>query len=209
MGRKGPCESLTRIGEFLRPLRRIKVVEHPRLGTFTVEDVERFARDGDSAEGFGMFKAASEDVSKDDLAAKVDALDHLRDAIRRVDAALMENSGDEGGTNFQPTYEAIEGMRAAIVPLAGLAPAEDEAPAADSGASAAPADGGPRIAGKVDSREDVVRALDAIAEYYSRREPGARFPWRCAACEAGSTWTSWRCWPTSRRIASRKPARCC
>lgn len=177
MGRRGPCESLTRIGEFLRPLRRIKVVEHPRLGSFTLEDVERFAREGDSAEGFGMFKAASEEVSKDDLSAKVDALDHLREAVRRVDAALMEHAGDEGGTNFQPTYEAIEAMRAAIVPLAGLAPAEgEESAAAESGGSAASADGGPRVAGKVDSRDDVVRAIDAIADYYSRREPGSPIP---------------------------------
>src|SRR6188768_2695519 len=60
--RKGACESLTRIGEFLRPLRRVKIIVHPRLGTFTAEDVERFAQQGDAAEGFGMYKAASEDA---------------------------------------------------------------------------------------------------------------------------------------------------
>lgn len=178
-GRKGACESLTRIGEFLRPLRRIKVIVHPRLGTFTVEDVERFAQQGDAAEGFGMFKAASEDVPHEDVAAIVDGLDHLREAIRRVDSTLMEHAGDEGGTNFQPTYETIEAMRAAIVPLAGLAPAAEEAPqaAAEEAGEAAPA-GAPaaRIAGKVDSREDVIRALDAISEYYSRREPGSPIP---------------------------------
>ena len=36
--------------------------------------------------------------------------------------------------------------------------------------------GGPRIAGRVESREDVVKALDAIADYYRRREPTSPVP---------------------------------
>jgi predicted component of type VI protein secretion system len=44
--------------------------------------------------------------------------------------------------------------------------AEDDAPAAAGGAPA-----GPRIGGRVDSREDVIKALEAISEYYRRREP--------------------------------------
>jgi type VI secretion system protein ImpA len=175
LGRKGPCESLTTIPQFLRPLRRIRIIEHPRLGTFTGEDLERFAREGDGAEGFGMFKAASQEASQEELQAKVDSLDHLREAIRRIDAALMENAGDDGGTNFQPTYEAIEELRQAIIPLAGIESQSPEAPETEAAANSAPAEG-PKIAGRVDSREDVIRALEAIAEYYSRREPGSPIP---------------------------------
>jgi hypothetical protein len=58
------------------------------------------------------------------------------------------------------------------------APATEEAEGAQIGESdaGAPSGGGPRIAGRVESREDVVKALDAIADYYRRREPTSPVP---------------------------------
>src|SRR5580698_428179 len=41
-GRKGPCESLAQRGEFLAPLGRTPLLEHPRLGRFSGDDFERF-----------------------------------------------------------------------------------------------------------------------------------------------------------------------
>ena len=36
--------------------------------------------------------------------------------------------------------------------------------------------GGPALSGRVNSRSDVVRAIDAIVDYYSRQEPGSPIP---------------------------------
>lgn len=175
-GRKGPCESLTRIGAFLGPLKRVALVEHPRLGSYSGEDFQRFAQEGDTAEGFGMFRKALEDVEDGALQATIDSLDSLREAIRRVDAVLVENADSDTGTDFSATYETIESIRRAVAPYAGIVAEEIEvAQAADSGAAEAGGNG-PRIAGKVDSREDVVKALDAIADYYQRREPASPIP---------------------------------
>lgn len=181
-GRKGPCESLTRIGEFLGPLRRTILIEHPRLGRYSGEDLERFATQGTDADGYGMFRAALEDTDKETLQVAIDQLDQIRDAIRRTDAVLTANAGSDTGTNFQPTYETLEGIRKALAPYAGLAP-EPEAEASDGGAGdyAAPSggggDAGPRIAGRVDSREDVIKAIEAIIDYYDRREPSNPIPY--------------------------------
>lgn len=180
-GRKGPCESLTRIGEFLGPLRRTILVEHPRLGRYSAEDFERFATEGDSADGYGMFRAAMDDTPTETVATAIDQLDQMRDAIRRADAVLTENAEGDTATNFQTTYEAIDTIRRALAPYAGLAPepvasdeASDDGPveAFDGGSGGS----GPRIAGRVDSREDVLKALDAIADYYLRREPASPVP---------------------------------
>lgn len=177
-GRKGPCESLTRIGEFLGPLRRTILVEHSRLGRYSGADFERFAAEGDTADGYGMFRAALDDTPTENIQSAIDQLDQVRDAIRRADAVLTANADGDTGTNFQPTYEAIETMRRALGPFAGIEPgAADEA--GDGGQGQAQSDasgGGPRIAGRVDSREDVIRALDAVADYYARREPGSPVP---------------------------------
>lgn len=176
-GRKGPCESLTRIGEFLGPLRRTAIIEHPRLGRFTGEDLERFARDGDSAEGFGMFRAAIEDVAKEEVQAKVDQLDQLREAVRRVDTILMEHADGDSGTNFQTTYETVESLRRALAPYAGITvPEASEGPDRANASSSTDQATGPRVAGRVDTRDDVIAALDAISEYYARREPASPVP---------------------------------
>lgn len=175
-GRKGPCESLTRIGEFLGPLRRTVLVEHPRLGAYTGEDLERFAVEGTAADGYGMFRAAIAEVPIDELQAQIDRLDAMRDAVRRVDAVLVANADGDTGTNFQPTYDAIQAIRSALAPYAGLEPAADQAVNGEVSAADAGDAAGARLGGRVDSREDVIKALDAIADYYRRREPTSPIP---------------------------------
>jgi type VI secretion system ImpA family protein len=176
-GRKGPCESLTRIGPFLGPLRRIPLVEHPRLGTYSGADLQRFEAEGDTAEGFGMFRHAVRETEAEALQGAIDALDAIREAIRRVDAALMARGEGDTGTDFKPAYEAIEGIRRALAPYAGLTAAEEAVTPAEAAAASEPAVGGGGGApGRIASREDVVKAIDAIAEYYQKREPGSPVP---------------------------------
>jgi type VI secretion system protein ImpA len=59
-------------------------------------------------------------------------------------------------------------------------PSEAEVGAGAEDAGAAPAAGepasGPRIAGRVETREDVIKAIDAITDYYRRREPASPVP---------------------------------
>lgn len=181
-GRKTPCEPLTRIGEFLGPLRRTVLIEHPRLGRYTGEDLERFAGEGDAADGYGMFRHAVDEMDKATIAEAVATLDRLREAIRTVDRVLTEHAESDTGTNFQSTYDTIEALRRAILPYAGISVAE-EAPADDwtggddwnqPAVSSTPAGGG--APGRIANRDDVIRTLDAIGEYYARSEPGSPIP---------------------------------
>lgn len=175
-GRKGPCESLTKISEFLGPLKRTVLIEHPRLGNYSGADLERFAAEGESADGYGMFRAAVAEADTADLQAAIDRLDSIRDGIRRADVVLTANAEGDTGTNFQTTYETIEAIRSALAPYAGIT-AEAADDSGDDGegfsGSAQSGGGGPRIAGRVDSRDDVVTALEAIGDYYRRREPSS------------------------------------
>ena len=174
-GRKGPCESLARIGPFLGPLRRIPLVDHPRLGTYSGADLQRFEQEGDTAEGFGMFRHAVRETETEALQGAIDALDAVREALRRVDAVLTARADGDTGTDFKPAYEAIEGIRRALAPYAGLSPVqEDAAPAEMAAVAEVPA--GPALSGRVNSRDDVVKAIDAIAEYYQKREPASPVP---------------------------------
>jgi type VI secretion system ImpA family protein len=179
-GRKGPCESLTRIGEFLGPLRRIVLIAHARFGSYTGEDIERFASEGDAADGYGMFRAALADTPVAALQDELERLGRVRDALGRADGLLTERAAQtsDTGTNFQPAYAAIDAIIAALSPFAGVAPEpESEADATVSGdeTAGAPAARAARP-GRIETRDDVARALDAIVEYYQRREPSSPIP---------------------------------
>ena len=106
-GRKGPCESLTRIGEFLNPLRNVILLQHQRLGTYSGADFERFRVRGDSEDGYGMFRALLQETSDDVLSEIVARLNGIADAVRRADTVLTMNADGDTGTNFQTTYDCI------------------------------------------------------------------------------------------------------
>jgi type VI secretion system ImpA family protein len=176
-GRKGPCESLARRGEFLGPLERTPLLEHPRLGRFSGGDFERFRAGAETADGYGLFRAALADTPEENLTEIVARLDAITAAIKRADAVLTANADGDTAANFQPTYDLLSQMKKAVLSFTST-PAQAE-PETDHGVAAGPAaseGGGPRIAGRVESREDVIKALDAIADYYRRREPASPVP---------------------------------
>jgi type VI secretion system protein ImpA len=177
-GRKGPCDSLTGTPQFIGPLRRINLLRHPRLGEYSGADFERFRAGGEREEGYGMFRAALEDVGEDGLREIVGRVDAIHEAIKRADTTLTANAEDGGGTNFRPTYDALTQIKRSVEAFLTTAPDENEEAA--QGDEAAPAQGGPsggeRLSGRIESREDVVRALDALSDYYRRREPAHPAP---------------------------------
>ena len=185
-GRKGPCDSLAARAEFLIPLERAILFAHPRLGAWSGADLERFRAGGGAAEGYGMFRAALEELGDEPLKEALARVDSIEDGFRRADAAFMANAGGEPTPNFAPTYELLGKIRRGLSTFMTAAPAEaggDDAEAYDGSASGGsrsgrgPSDGGgARLSGSVDSREDVIRALDAIADYYHRREPSSPVP---------------------------------
>jgi type VI secretion system protein ImpA len=172
-GRKGPCDSLTGLPQFIIPLRRITLLSHPRLGSYSSDDFERFRSGGESEEGYGMFHAALEDVSHEGLDEIIQRLNAIEDSLRRVDLALTANADDSGAPNFQTTYEALGQMRRAVQAFAPkpseseivepLAPPDVASPSFSKGAPAP---------GRVETRDDVVRTLDTLSDYYRRKEPG-------------------------------------
>ncbi len=184
-GRKAPVESLTKLGDFINPLKATILVRHPRLGEYSSNDIERFAREGDSADGYGMFRAAMAEMPPEDLEAVVALIDDIKTGVARADAIMTMNAGSETSVNFQPTYEALASIRKSLI--AFVPGAEEEAAAdesydaggdgySDTGYGAGPGGGGRGAPGSIESREDVMRAIDAISDYYRRREPASPVP---------------------------------
>ena len=177
IGRKTPCESLTRIGDFLGPLERMPLVVHPRLGAFSGADFEKFRSKGPKAEGFGDFRQAIDALGESGLESAVAGLDAFTEAIKSVDNTLTANANGDTGTNFKPTYELLARMKKAVstfLPQAAPESGPEEAPGPEAGEAAAQS--GAAFSGGISSRNDVVRAIDAICAYYARSEPASPVP---------------------------------
>jgi type VI secretion system protein ImpA len=160
-GRKGPCEGLTRIAEFLGPLRGM--------------DFERFRTGAEAEDGYGLFRAALQDIGEGVLSEVAGRLSRITASIRAVDAVLTAKAEGDTGANFSTAYEVLAELQRAILAFT-TAPAEPEEAAPESVADAAQPVAGPRLGGRVESREDVLKGLDAIADYYRRKEPTSPVP---------------------------------
>ncbi|KRA59195.1 type VI secretion-associated protein, ImpA family [Caulobacter sp. Root655] len=173
-GRKGPCDSLAGIPQFITPLRKITLISHPRLGSYSIDDFERFRLGGESEPGYGMFRAAIDDVSHEGLDEIIQRLNGVEDNLRRVDLVLTAHADEGGGTNFQETYAALGQMRRAVQAF-GPKPIESEIgepSTAPDVASPSFSHNATPVGARIETREDVVRALDAMGDYYRRKEPG-------------------------------------
>lgn len=175
--RRTACESLASIGGFLRPFREVVLLEHPRLGRFTAEAIENFATDGEAAEGYGMFRAALDDLPEEELQSALERIAAIRDSLQRVDATFTERAEGEGGVNFDPVYAVLDSVRRAVATFAGgEQPEEPQGDEAVSPAASDAAGGGASVPGKINSRADVVRAIDAAIDYFRRNEPASPVP---------------------------------
>lgn len=177
IGRKTPCESLTRIGDFLGPLERMPLVIHPRFGTFSGADFERFRSKGPKADGFGEFRQVIDALGESGLQPAVTGLDALTEAIKSVDNTLTSNANGDTGTNFKPTYDLLARMKKAVSSFLPQISSEADCDdgSTDEGRAADTQSGG-GFSGGISSRNDVVRAIDAICTYYARSEPGSPVP---------------------------------
>ena len=194
VGRTTPCESLTRIGDFLAPLARVPLLEHARFGKFTGQDFIRFAEKGAGADGLGQFRATIDSVTAESLNMLGERFEALCDAFKRVDAVLTVNALGDTATNFSPTHAALDRIRAALgVLLPGQkVPSEDGMPnhpgrpeigvllnsenVTSEATEAARPFARQGLPMEIRNREDVVRALDAICAYYAAYEPGSPVP---------------------------------
>jgi len=170
---------------FLRPLGAVTVLSVPRVGEFSLDDIIRLTGpDGRQQSAFGRFRAA---LDKMDYTARVALLAQLKslassalrieEAVRSQpegkDFALRKLRGKLAGVISAWASETGgrgpgTGKQDGIV-LQDMVPASAFSEAGTTGLGTLSA----TIAGPIQSREQVLKALDAIAEYYVRMEPAS------------------------------------
>ena len=164
-------------------LRRVPLVSSRRYGTFSLRDIDLATRQMQPVEGetvadenhiaaaFGSMPIAELTQLHENVGTGVAAL-------HKIDDTMRESAGADATPNFELLSTQL--ARISQVLRAQLAShperAADAAPGVDAGAAQAGAAEGSALSGVVRSRQDAIRALDAVAAYFRQTEPSSPIP---------------------------------
>lgn len=169
--RSAHCGSLSDRREFLNPLGRVAVIRHDRLGDFCLDDLVAIREAGQAHERSGQLDA----VLRSGAPALQEAcalLEGCLASLREAGRIFTAQAGSAETPNFKPAYERFDKLIAGVRHFTpGAASPASSVGGETSEAYASPqATGAP---GRIETRDDVMKALDAVCDYYRRREPSS------------------------------------
>jgi type VI secretion system ImpA family protein len=196
IGRVTPCNSLLGQSSFLKPLQDVTILNDRRFGSFSAADLIRY---GSDETGQDSFRAALDAAGPEALERVIGQYGQIKQDLRDIDALFDANSTDEDGTylgqgpNFAALYSVLDECVSAI---RRYLPGDDGSLETDQdgdghadpdGASSSSSEtgSGRALSGQIETRQDVIKAINLICDYYVRKEPGSPVP---MALERAKSW---------------------
>jgi len=186
----GLAKPLAAFGDPMRFIERIRVApltNSVQMGRYSLADITQIGLPAGSSATPptpAQVEAAFRDTNVDDLSAVSAATLATKTTLADIDNALMEYVGAGNAVNFDDLNNVLDEVQSTLDPYLP----RDESASLDSllsevqgtDASGAPATGrrggGGAFSGEIQSRDDVVRIIDQICEYYRVNEPGHPVP---------------------------------
>ena len=159
-------------------LRRVPLVRSRQHGTFSLRDVDIATHQLLPGEGAAQVdenqvNAAFGSMPLAELAQLHDSVVGAVASLHKIDASMRDAAGSEATPSFDPLSAQLARMSQVL--RAQLASHPDSAAAATSGLDSG-VGGGASASGVVRSRQDAIRALDAVADFFKRTEPSSPIP---------------------------------
>ena len=161
-------------------IRRVPLVKSPQHGTFSVRDIDLATgqmpvRAGDPRPDETQINAAFGAMPLDELTTLQKSVAGARAALQSIDARMRETAGSEATPSFDPLSAQLVKMDKVLRAQLAARPDGNGAMAADGepGAAAAP---GSASLGVIRTRQDAIRALDAVAAFFKQTEPSSPIP---------------------------------
>jgi type VI secretion system protein ImpA len=161
-------------------LRRVPLVESRQHGRFGLRDLDIAsgqlpAGEGDRRASEAQINAAFAGMPDEDLRSLADAVANAVSAAKRIDATMNDKGGEDAAPDLTalltPLTRIAKVLQAQVASRAGGDGTGDAA-----GGAGETGTGGVVAVGAIASRQDAVRALDAVAEYFRRNEPSSPVP---------------------------------
>jgi type VI secretion system protein ImpA len=160
-------------------VRRVALVRSHQHGTFSLRDIDIATHqlspgDSDARVDENQVNAAFGSMPVAELAQLHESVLNALASLQKIDAKMRDSAGTEATPGFDPLIAQLK--RISQVLRAQLASHPEAAASGLDGAAADP--DGPQVgvAGVVKSRQDAIRALDAVADFFKRTEPSSPIP---------------------------------
>jgi type VI secretion system protein ImpA len=159
-------------------LRRVPLVSNRQLGSFSLRHMEIAAgrlapgeEEAGSPPTDALINGAFSAAPQEDLGQLVASIDAGLAALKSIELAMVSKQGVQAAPDTRPLSEVMGRMREIVAKhVRAPAVAEGNAEAADGATSAG---GAP---GQIRSREDAIRCLEAVTEFFRRSEPSSPVP---------------------------------
>ena len=174
---------------FQRRLRDIPLAESRQLGRFGLREMLIAAGDLSAPKGTpdindALIDAAFKDTDGDALKASAEAAGECITISKAIDQWLTAKVGATNACDLDPWHAALAELDKRLKPRVAIRfPETAPAAQADGGQAgeAQPGTGAQQagqaaLSGEVRTRDDVVRALDKVLEYFARHEPSSPVP---------------------------------
>lgn len=163
----------------LQTLGRAPLVESPKAGRFSLRDVRLATGEvkpvgTEKVPDSALIEAAFMDCPIEALTATAATVTESIATVDAIKALLTERVGGERAPSFENLGGELRAMQLALEPRLQRR-GVGEASAATAGPSAAVA-GGAVAVGEIRSRDDAVRILDNLVDYFRRNEPSSPVP---------------------------------
>jgi type VI secretion system protein ImpA len=148
-------------------LRKVPLVRSRQHGSFAIRDLDAAVNEEQVRSAFASTPIAELTQLHESVLGAVASL-------KKIDAKMRDAAGTEATPSFDPLMAQLAKMSQA---LRGQLASHPESTGAEVGVEAtdSPSEGA-AISGVVKSRQDVVRVLDAAADFFRRTEPSSPIP---------------------------------
>ena len=169
----------------VRELKETTLLTLPGLGPLSIKLLEIATGEmapppGQDKMSLGSIEGAIRDLEPGKLGAAVDALARALAAVVNIEVILVRQVGSSQALNLDALTRPLRRAHEFLARQAGDGAAAASLDAAGGGEHPGPQDA-PRaqraaISGDIASRDDVLRMLDKLTDYYTRHEPSSPIP---------------------------------
>ena len=161
-------------------LDRAILVSSRALGRFSHRDMriasgEISPRDDEEAPDPTHIDAAFQDCDLDELTGTAAAVDQCRDCVTDLESFIRDQVGTEYAPDVSVLSAELDELRSILKDQLARRGIEQEGDAEEETPSAGPA-AASAAPGEIRSREDAIRAIDRLCDYFSKNEPSSPVP---------------------------------
>jgi type VI secretion system protein ImpA len=163
-------------------LREAPLTNSVRMGRFSMADILQSQAgtpgpNGQAPPSAAQIEAAFQDTKPEDMQALAQKISESVDLVGRLDDNLTKTVGAGKAADLGPLKNEIKEVQKRLAQRLPGGQAASEASEDSETTAAGTATGGKPISGEIQSRQDVIRMLEKICQYYARREPSSPVPY--------------------------------